>query len=141
MRCLNLTDIFSLKGKTAVFIDWANVYGWSKSLKQPVNPKKLFRYLKTYSKIQSINFYYGKDNHKKSRKFLQNIKKTDYKLTTKPVKYIIVGKVADTIIRKRKCDFDIEICMAVFSHLERKFESFIFFTGDGDFPLYRDFSR
>jgi len=25
------------RGKTAVFIDWANVYGWKKSLKLEVN--------------------------------------------------------------------------------------------------------
>ena len=127
-----------LKSKAAVFIDWANVYGWSKSIKQPVDPKKLFQYLKTYFEIKSINFYYGKDSHKKSREFLRSIKEIGYKLTTKSVKYIIVGKVADTIIKKRKCDFDIEICMAVYSHLEKNFESFIFFSGDGDFePLYK----
>jgi len=130
--------ILKLKGKTAVFIDWANVYGWISSLKKPVNPKKLFKYLKTYPEICSINFYYGKDTNKKSKEFLVEIKKMGYKLTTKPVKHITVGKVANTVIRKRKCDFDIEICMAVYSCLEKKIGSFIFFTGDGDFePLYK----
>lgn len=28
------------KGKAAVFIDWANVYGWTKSLKKEVDPSK-----------------------------------------------------------------------------------------------------
>ncbi len=36
-----------LQGKTAVFIDWANVYNWKKSLKKKVDLKKLYLYLKT----------------------------------------------------------------------------------------------
>ena len=137
---MNLNEeqqILKLRAKAAVFVDLANVYHWKKSLKKEVDPKKLFKYLKKYPEIQSINFYYGKDKNKKSREFLKSIKKIGYKLVTKPVKYIIVGKVAETVIRKRKCDFDIEICMAVYGHLEKNFESFIFFTGDGDFaPIY-----
>jgi len=41
---------FFLKGKTSVFIDWANVYGWTKSLKREVDAEELFGYLKTYKK-------------------------------------------------------------------------------------------
>jgi len=127
-----------IKGETVVYIDYANVYGWHSSLKKPINLKKLFKYLKTYPKIQSINFYYGKDSHKKSREFLTKIKKIGYQLTTKPVKYITVGKVGETVITKRKCDFDIEICMSVYSYIEKAYSGFIFFTGDGDFePLYK----
>jgi len=131
-------QILKLRGKAIVFIDWANVYNWRASFKQPVNPEKLFKYLKTYPKIQSINFYYGKDKNLKSKEFLKNIKKIGYKLTTKPVKYITVGKVANTTIKKRKCDFDIEISMSVYDSLKKGLESFIFFSGDGDFaPLYK----
>ncbi|MBI2268348.1 MAG: hypothetical protein HYU80_02750 [Candidatus Blackburnbacteria bacterium] len=32
---------FKLKGKTVVFIDWANIYGWTKSLKKEVDPKEV----------------------------------------------------------------------------------------------------
>jgi len=131
-------QILKLRGKAVVFIDWANVYGWRDSLEKPVETKSLYKYLKTHPEIKSINFYYGKDKNKKSREFLKEIKKIGYRLTTKPVKYIVVGKVAETIIRKRKCDFDMEICMATYSHLEKGFETFIFFSGDGDFePLYK----
>ena len=121
-------QILKLRGKAIVFIDWANVYNWRASFKQPVNPEKLFKYLKTYPKIQSINFYYGKDKNLKSKEFLKNIKKIGYKLTTKPVKYITVGKVANTTIKKRKCDFDIEISMSVYDSLKKGLESFIFFS-------------
>jgi len=124
-----------LKGKTAVFIDWANVYGWKKTLKKPVSPTKLYRYLKSYKLIKSINFYYGTDHHPKSKAFLTRIKNTGYKLTTKPVKHIIINHKPK--ITKRKCDFDLEICMQVLLNIN-KFQSFIFFSGDGDFePLYK----
>lgn len=127
-----------LKDKTAVFIDYANVYGWRDELQKPVDPQKLFLYLKKYPEIKSINFYYGTDKTPESKIFLNSIKKTGFNLITKPVKYIVVGEIDGHKIKKRKCDFDIEICMSVYEHLEKNFQSFFFFTGDGDFePLYQ----
>lgn len=127
-----------LNGKTAVFIDYANVYGWRDELKKPVDPKKLFKYLKQYPEIEKIYFYYGQDNNPQSKKFLKEIKEIGFSLITKPVKHIVVGQVDSHYITKRKCDFDIEICMTVYECLEEKFTSFVFFTGDGDFePVYK----
>lgn len=127
-----------LRSYCRVYIDWANVYGWTKSLKKEVDPKKLFKYLKSYKKIQDINFYFGKDQHLKSKQFLKDIKEIGYSLTTKPVKYIPIAKVGDQIIHRRKCDFDMEICIDVHKALEENIQSFVFFTGDGDFePLYK----
>ncbi|MBU1200312.1 hypothetical protein KJ953_02115 [Patescibacteria group bacterium] len=40
-----------LRERTAVFVDWANVYGWRKSLKGEVNAGKLYRYLSSYKEI------------------------------------------------------------------------------------------
>lgn len=79
-----------LKGKTAVFIDWANVYGWRKSLKKEVEPRKLFRYLKTFSEVEKINFYYGIDRHPKSKQLLINVRKIGFNVISKDVKYIPV---------------------------------------------------
>ena len=62
-----------LRGKTAVFIDWANVYGWKKSLKKEVDAVKLFEYLKEYKEIINIHLYFGKDSHPKSAEFLENV--------------------------------------------------------------------
>lgn len=131
-------QILKLKGKTAVFIDWANIYNWKKSLKEKIDLKKLFAYLHAHQEIKSINFYFGEDKHPKSKQFLQEIKKIGYQVITKPVKYIVVGRINRNIIKKRKCDFDIEICMKVYQLLNRNYQSFIFFSGDGDFaPLYQ----
>lgn len=62
-----------LRGKTCVFIDWANVYGWKDELKGVVDPKKLFDYLRTYREIKQIRFYFGRDKNKRSTRFLNDI--------------------------------------------------------------------
>ena len=127
-----------LKGKSIVFIDWANVYGWTKSLKREIDPDKLFEYLKSYSEIEDIRLYFGRDDHPKSHEFLHNAGQVGYKVITKPVKYILVTEIEGQKIYRRKCDFDMEICIDVHQALKDNAESFVFFTGDGDFdPLYR----
>ena len=162
--------VLKLRGKTAVFIDWANVYGWKKSLKREVDPKKLYKYLKSYKEIKEINFYSGLDKHPKSNKFLDDVGKIGFNVGTKEVKYIPVDlesshfknlsheikdslasiadikateveKVLQILRRKvlrRKCDFDMEICIDTHRSINNGFESFLFFSGDGDFaPLYK----
>lgn len=159
-----------LKGKTAVFIDWANVYGWTKSLKREVNSQKLFKYLKSYQEIKDINFYFGVDKHPKSQEFLNKVRKIGFNVVSKEVKYIPVSldsshfknlareinnslasiknletkdieKILQILSRKvlrRKCDFDMEISIGAHKAIADNFETFLFFSGDGDFaPLYK----
>ena len=127
-----------LKGKAVAYIDWANVYGWRKSLKREVNPAKVFEYLKRYEQIEDIRLYFGEDTHEKSKAFLQEAGKVGYTVVSKAVKYILVGDFEGQKIYRRKCDFDMEICIDVHRALKENVESFIFFTGDGDFePLYK----
>ncbi len=52
MNKTNNNSILKLKGKTAVFIDWANVHGWESKLKQEIDLKKLFKHLKAYKKMR-----------------------------------------------------------------------------------------
>ena len=126
-----------LRGKTAVFIDWANVYGWKKSLRKEVDPTKLYRYLKTYKETETIYFCFGTDKHPKSKKQISQAKRLGYKIITKPVKYILATQIKGKKIYKRKCDFDMEIAIKVHELLNKDIQGFIFFTGDGDFaPLY-----
>lgn len=127
-----------LKGKSVVYVDWANVYGWKKTLKREINPEKLFNYLRSYKEISDIRFYFGTDKNEKSRTFLSKMSDVGYKIITKPVKYIFVTEIEDKKIYRRKCDFDMEACIDVHQALKEDFDSFIFFTGDGDFePLYK----
>ncbi|MBU2545005.1 NYN domain-containing protein [Patescibacteria group bacterium] len=127
-----------LKGKSAVYVDWANVYGWKKSLKGEVSPEKLFEYLKSYKEISDVRFYFGTDSNKKSKNFLEKMDNIGYKIITKPVKYIFIAEIEDRKVCRRKCDFDMEACIDVHQSLKENFNSFIFFTGDGDYaPLYK----
>lgn len=127
-----------LKGKTAVFVDWANVYGWKKSLKKEVDPKKLYKYLKSYKEIKLIHFYFGTDNNIKSINFLKIIGKIGFIIITKPVKYITIAIINNQKVFRRKCDFDMEISIDVHRVIKDDYRSFIFLSGDGDFePLYK----
>lgn len=47
-----------------------------------------------------------------------------------------VLKILERKIMRRKCDFDIEIAMDVYKHMD-EVDTFVFFSGDGDFaPLF-----
>lgn len=133
-----MTKKLKLRGKCMVYIDWANVHGWEKSLRRAIDQKKLYKYLKSYEEIEPIKFYFGTDITSKSKNFLTGARKTGFRVVTKPVKYIFAGMVDGQKLKRRKCDFDMEICIDVHRDLARGIESFIFFTGDGDFePLYK----
>lgn len=132
-----MKKILELRGKTAVFIDWANIHGWQKSLKNKVDLKKLFAYLKSYDEIKDIRFYFGSDNNEGSRKFLKMTERIGYSITTKPVKYVLVDKTDGQKIFRRKCDFDVEICIDVHKAITANFQSFIFFSGDGDSGIFK----
>ena len=127
-----------LRGKAVVFIDWANVHGWEKTLKNSISPEKLFAYLSEYEEVKDSRFYFGTDTHEKSVAFLGRAINIGYEVITKPVKYILAGQIDEQKIYLRKCDFDMEVCIDVHRLLKDGFESFIFFTGDGDYaPLYQ----
>jgi uncharacterized LabA/DUF88 family protein len=127
-----LSQALKLRGKGAVYIDWANVYGWRSSLKKDPDPRAIFDYFSSYKEIEDVRFYYGQDSNKQSEKFLKEVKRIGFNLFTKPVKHIVVGSIENTVIKKRKADFDLEIGLDCFEMLDR-FETFIFLSGDGDF--------
>lgn len=132
----NCKSRLKLKGKTAVFIDWANVHGWESKLKWEIDLKKLYKHLKTYKEIKEFRFYFGTDTHPASKEQLDTAGKIGYKIITKPVKYLPI-KDRGITIWKRKCDFDLEIGLDCFESLG-KYDSFIFLSGDGDFAtLYK----
>ncbi|MBI3442649.1 MAG: NYN domain-containing protein [Candidatus Sungbacteria bacterium] len=127
-----------LKGEAVVYIDWANVHGWEGSLKCKIDIAHLFAYLKTYPQTQDIRLYFGKDIHPKSVAFLQRAQEIGYTVTSKDVKYILEAEISGRKVYRRKCDFDMEICIDVHEALAENIRAFVFFTGDGDFaPLYK----
>lgn len=125
-----------LRGRAAVYVDWANVHGWEEKLKWEIDLGKLFNYLKTYQKIKECRFYFGTDTHPASKEQLRKAREIGFKVITKPVKYLPV-KDKNIVLWKRKCDFDLEIGLDAYEAVD-KFNTFIFFSGDGDFAtLYR----
>ncbi len=133
-----MIKVLRLRGNCVVYLDWANMHGWEKSLKRQINHEKVFRYLKKYSQVKEVKLYFGTDTNTKSKNFLKSASRAGYSVTTKPVKYIIAGIIDGQALKRRKCDFDMEICIDVHKDLTRGIGSFIFFTGDGDFePLYK----
>ncbi|MGB9706835.1 MAG: NYN domain-containing protein [Microgenomates group bacterium] len=115
-------------GKTAVFIDAANILYSQKSLGWQVNYKKLINCLKKEFKPIFVGFYYGevKTNNGQQR-FFQMLKDRGYNLCTKPVKYIKTPK--GTIL---KGNLDIELAFDIL-RLKEKFNTCILFSGDSDF--------
>ena len=67
----NLT--LNFRDKTAVYIDWANVYGWRKTLKGEPDPQKIYKYLSKFKQLEFKGFYYGTDKHPKSKKFIKKM--------------------------------------------------------------------
>ena len=75
--------------KACVFIDYANVKSSVRYLHKYIDLESLYNYLKQYKYISSINIYYGTDTRNdKSYKFINWLRNTGYKVTTKKVKYI-----------------------------------------------------
>lgn len=124
-----------LRGKTCVFVDWANVHGWERVLERSIEIKRVKSYLSSLG-IKQIRFYFGTDSNKKSVGFISRAKKLGFKVVTKPVKYLRI-RTGNGYIRKRKCDFDLEIGLDCYERLER-YDSFVFWSGDGDYAtLYQ----
>lgn len=136
-----------IRGKAAVFIDWANVHGWSKKLGWEVSAYKLVEYFRTYQEITKINFYFGTDINLKSKNFINSMSKLQdgiFNVITKKVKYVPVELVSyneelfSTGNGRRKCDFDVEITRDALNNANN-FEIFILISGDGDYaPLIDD---
>lgn len=119
----------NLKGKTAVFIDAANIELSAKDLGFKVDYKKLLEWLKEEAKIEYIGFYTVRFDTKEHDKFLTFLKRTGYKLITKPLKLIKDRKQGGHL---RKANFDVEIAVDAMK-LINDFETCIIFSGDSDF--------
>ena len=118
-----------LKGKTAVFIDAANIELSAKDLGFKVDYKKLLRWLSQEAKLAFIGFYTVRFNTKEHDGFLTVLKKSGYKLVTKPIKLIKNRKNGGHV---RKANFDVEIAVDVIKLVET-FDNCVLFSGDSDF--------
>lgn len=71
-------------------VDWANVWGWSKTLKWEVSPQKLFKFFNR-PKIIDKRFYYGvESDQQKSVNFKLEIESIGFTSVFKEVKWVPV---------------------------------------------------
>ncbi len=123
-------------GKTAVFIDAANILYSQQSLGWKVDYKKLIKYFKKETNLGFVGFYYGliKENQGQTN-FFRMLVDQGYVLRTKPVKYIKTKK--GTIL---KGNLDIEIAFDILTKREN-FDTCVLMSGDSDFEIIVRFLR
>ncbi len=90
--------------------------------------RKLYTWLDELGKIAYIGFFTVRFNNKEHDRFLTVLKKTGYKLTTKPLKLIRDKKKG----HMRKANFDVEIAVEAMKRI-KDFDTLILFSGDSDF--------
>lgn len=135
------TPFFTLKGKTLVLIDWANVFHAQYKNRWNVDTRRLFALFKDHQEIREIILFHGTDQHAKSEFFLKEQAAIGYRIVTKAVKKVPVttdheGNLLAKPILRRKCDFDVEIAKEILLNLDQ-FQSFILVSGDGDYaPIF-----
>lgn len=118
-----------IKGKTAVFIDAANLELSAKDLHWRVDYRKLYKWLKKECDLIYIGFYTVRFGNNKHDAFLTVLKQAGYKLITKPLKLIKNRKEKNHI---RKANFDVEIAVETMKRIS-SYDSFMLFSGDSDF--------
>ena len=117
------------RSKTAVFIDAANLELSAKDLNFRIDYQKLHRWLKKHYQLVFLGFFTVRFGNKKHDGFLTVLKKTGYKLSTKPLK-IIKNRKNGTHLRK--ANFDVEIAVEAMKRIDN-FNTFLLFSGDSDF--------
>ena len=132
---MNLNKYFT--GKILVVIDAANLESSVKSLKfwiDYIKLKKLFN----NKKLIEIRDYCVHHNTENQNNFFTFLKKSGYKLITKPLKIIKAPEIKTGDIRK--ANFDVEIAVDVMNMI-LQFNTLILFSGDSDFDYLIKFLR
>ena len=123
-----------VKGKTAVFIDAANIFYSQKNLNWQIDFLRLKKYLEKETDIWKIFFYSSYQPGKtKEVKFFNFLRMNGYIIKSKKLKYIKTSK-SDGY---HKGNLDVELTVDAV-HNKDKYKSFLLFSGDGDFsPLIK----
>src|SRR3989344_1039510 len=121
-------------GKTAIFIDAANIFYSQRTLGWRIDYAKLALYLRDRCDITGIHYYTGMvGSAEKQRAFIQKIQSLGYEVTAKEVKFIHVAGAPDI----PKGNLDVELALDAF-RLRGSFETFVLFSGDSDFAHLLD---
>lgn len=94
----NFLDKKVFKGKTNVYIDWANVIYWSDKLGWHIDEKRLYQFFTSFNQIAEIKMYEGYfEDSKDSKKLIKDFENIGYTVRTKPVKEIHIPIDAKSI--------------------------------------------
>ena len=118
------------QGKTGVFIDAANLELSLKSLGWYVAYKRLYTYFQTETDLQFIRHYCPRFDDPGQDRFFTLLKRTGYKVVTKPLKTIADHQAEAGYVRK--ANFDVEIALDAWI-LQDRYETLVLFSGDSDF--------
>ncbi len=124
--------------KTKVYIDGANVFYAQKKMGWVLDWAKIKNYLTKNYSITEWWYYQGvKENDEKMGKYLKYLDKIGFRVITKPVKKIKIGK--QNLFQQQenygeiyKCNFDVEITADMIFDRQH-IDLYILFSGDSDF--------
>lgn len=87
-----------LEGETIIYIDFANIKPWHRKLEWHFDPERMKQFFDSIDSIKRVRFYYGTiSGSKKSGKFIKDLKKAKYEVTTKPIKEMRLSINASSI--------------------------------------------
>jgi len=87
-----------LDRQTAIYLDYANVRGWSEKLGWHIDLKRLYQLFESFICPKKIGFYYGTmEGDVDSKELIKTTKAQGYEVTTKPVKRIRISIDATSI--------------------------------------------
>lgn len=123
-----------VKGRTAIFIDAANILYSQKTLGWRMDYIKLKKYLEGQCKLSHIAFYTGTvGSDEKQTAFLKKLSDNGIAVVSKSVKFI---KARDGLTIT-KGNLDVEIALDCFMRKDT-FDTLILFSGDSDFAYLLD---
>jgi len=121
-----------VKGKTAVFIDSANIYFSQKSLGWKIDFKKLLTYLNKETDLFRAGFYGAiNPDNAKEKKFHDFLEIIGYVVKHKEIKFVKDEKDGERG-GHHKGNVDVDITIDVV-HLRDSYDTCVLMSGDGDF--------
>lgn len=139
------------KGKTIIFIDKSNLHYALREAGWEIDFMRLYNFLEKELVGGFESYYYegyfpdktpgllpltddegneiGETRKQKKFRFFDRLRSFGYKVETKPIGSLYNYTSGDY---QRKCNFDVEITITALDKINQ-FNTFIFFSGDGDF--------
>lgn len=125
---------YDIRGRTAVFIDAANILYSQKTLGWRVDYERLKEYLERETRLVSIHFYTGNvGTDDKQARFLDKLAQLGFIVTAKEAKKILITR--DTYVWKG--NLDVELALDAYKSKE-EFDVCLLFSGDSDFAYLLD---